>query len=74
LPSWRLQFPRRCRRYLDFGNDGSSRRSKATEHRAILTSYESAKKAKADARSHEEADEEQFSRALDISVQQAPIE
>jgi hypothetical protein len=43
-----------------------------TEQRAILASYKSAKKAEADARNHEEADEEQFHRALDLSVQRAP--
>jgi hypothetical protein len=58
---------------LDFNDDGPNL-EKTTEQRAILASYESLKKAKADARAHKEAVEEQLRHALDVSVQRAPTE
>jgi hypothetical protein len=59
---------------LNFSDDGPNPEEKAVEQKAILTSYESMKKAEADAHGHEEADEEKLICALDVFVQQAPIE
>jgi hypothetical protein len=59
---------------LYFDDDGPDPEEKAVEKRAILTSYESLKKAKADACAREEAKEEQLCHTLYVSIQQAPTE
>jgi hypothetical protein len=58
---------------LDFDDD-SPDPEKAAEQRAILASYESLKKAEADARAREEVKEKQLHQALNVSIQQAPTE
>jgi hypothetical protein len=56
---------------LDFDYDGPTLEEKPAKERVILASYESLKKAEADARAHEEANEEQVRHALDVSIQRA---
>jgi hypothetical protein len=59
---------------LNFIEDLPDPKETAAEQRAILASYESAKKADDVAYARVEAEEQELRRALDLSVQRVPIE